>query len=637
MIEFAWLILVIPLIALIAALFLGHKISENGWYFAAVAVGISMLISLVIFAKVYAGETYASSMQWFLTFNVGIVVDSLSATMLLIVSFISTLVLIYSVGYMRGEKGLRRFYSGMLLFVLSMLAAVLADNLLQFFIFWELMGFCSYLLIGFYFDKKWAAAAAKKAFMVTRIGDVFLLLGILFLYKSVGSFEYSTIINAVQSGAVDPTTITIAALCIFGGVMGKSAQFPLHVWLPDAMAGPTPVSALIHAATMVKAGLYLIARLYPLFEASSVALSVMALVGAFTALFAASMAITSNDIKQILAYSTISQLAFIVAAFGVMGYVPAMFHLMNHAFFKALLFLGAGSVIHAVHSNNIWDMGGLFKKMPVTGLAMLIATLSIAGIPPLSGFWSKDEILVKAMENNSLVFAVLIVTALMTAFYMFRMFFVVFCGKPRWPQGSHPHESPVTMTLPLVFLAILAATSGFFGSALGSILVPDFHIAFHGYLVIVISISVAVSGTVLAYLIYNRNLINPEQLIRVFPGVHRTLSNRYYIDSVYDDFATKVVTGHIARTSYWFDLKIIDGIVDGLSKIATRLARFSQKFDHVVIDGFIRSLSESFIFAGSNLRKMAVGKAQSYLAWQIAGLIVLILIFIYIGGGDGAR
>src|SRR5438093_10710107 len=436
-------------------------------------------MSLAIIGKFVGehGATHAReiSARWFPLgganqLSIGMKIDGLTAVMFVVVTIVSLLVQIYSIGYMKGEARYTWFFAALSLFTGSMLTLVIANNLLMLLIGWELVGICSYLLIGHYWEEKANSSAAIKAFITTKTGDIPFLIGIFVLFSGTHTFKISEIYTVVASGKVSHLTLTAAAILLFGGAIGKSGQFPLHVWLPDAMAGPTPVSALIHAATMVTAGVFRVARLFPVFAASPEALNEVALIGAFTMLFAALIAMVQEDIKRVLAYSTVSQLAYMMAALGVGAREAAVFHLFTHAFFKALLFLGAGSVIHATHSNSMRDMGGLRKAMPVTYGTFLIATLALAGIPPLAGFWSKDEILTEAFRAGQhgpthavgyIVYAFGAVTAFLTAFYMMRALQMTFMGKYR--GTAHPHESPPLMTGPLVILGALSAVAGFVG------------------------------------------------------------------------------------------------------------------------------------------------------------------------------
>ncbi|HET9870141.1 MAG TPA: NADH-quinone oxidoreductase subunit L, partial [bacterium] len=473
MIQHAWLIPALPALCfvLIALFTRRSRALSAGISIGAMAACLAM--AAVIFLRLAAldpsARTFTLNWPWLAVppwqADFGVLIDPLSVNMLLVVTLVSLLVQVYSLGYLKDDERFSTYYSYLSLFTASMLLLVLSTNFLQIFVGWELVGVSSYLLVGFWYFKPEAAEAAKKAFVVNRIGDVGFLMGVATIGMTFGSFDFFQVQGMVAQGLADGTYragyIAGIALLLFCGAVGKSAQFPLHVWLPDAMEGPTPVSALIHAATMVAAGVYMVARTFPLFSADPMALSVVAYVGGFTAFFAASIALAQDDIKRILAYSTLSQLGYMMLALGSGGFTAGMFHLTTHACFKALLFLGAGSVIHAVHSNDIWKMGGLAKPMRVTTATFLVAALAISGIPPLAGFWSKDEIFL-AVRDSTLpghggLLALAVLTAFLTAFYMFRLFFVVFTGASR---GGHPHESPSVMTAPLLVLAFLSITVG---------------------------------------------------------------------------------------------------------------------------------------------------------------------------------
>ena len=434
----------IPLFPLLSFLFLlifGKRLKEASSYIASLLALASFVYTLLVLFDRFTAPTYKAEATWLeigsIQLTVGFEVNQLNALMLVIVSLVSLLVHIYSAGYMKGDDRVSVYYAYLGLFTFAMLGLVLSPNLLQTYMFWELVGLGSFLLIGFYFYKEEAKEAAKKAFIMTRIGDIGLLVGMILLFWQVGSFEYDAIFQAIDDGVLSSGIITLTAILIFIGAVGKSGQFPLHSWLPDAMEGPTPVSALIHAATMVAAGVYLVATVYPLFLASEAALMTIAVVGAVTAIFAASIALVQKDIKRVLAYSTISQLGYMMLALGSAGYVAGVFHLTTHAFFKALLFLAAGSVIHAVHTQELEKMGGLWKKLRVTGPLFLIGTLAISGVPLLSGFFSKDEILIATWEaGHPVLFTLAVITAFLTAFYMFRLFFMIFSGEARGNRGG---------------------------------------------------------------------------------------------------------------------------------------------------------------------------------------------------------
>src|SRR5438309_9848015 len=484
MLQVAWLIPLLPFIAFWVILFRGRRLPGEGAYVAIGTLGLSGLLSLVILGQVMFGGRYQATMVWAMMGDrplaVGYAVDPLTAVMLFVVTVVGSLIFIYSVGYMHGDPRYPRFFAYLSLFAASMLLLVLANNFLVLYAGWELVGLCSYLLIGFWFERPAAARASMKAFVTTRVGDFFMFLGILLLFFTVGSLQFETVFAAVRAGSLAGPVLTLAAILVFGGAVGKSAQIPLHVWLPDAMEGPTPVSALIHAATMVAAGVYLVARTYPLFLLSQghQALPFVAYVGGFTALFAATMGVVEDDIKRVLAYSTVSQLGYMFMGLGVLTYSAGMFHLLTHASLKALLFLGAGSVIHVVATNNMKEMGGLARAMPVTFWTFLVATLALTGIPPFSGFFSKDAILMAAYTHDKVLWGLGTLGAFVTALYMGRLIWYTFAGPFRGgapaPGGSgagtpsggghtggHLHESPAVMTVPLVILAAGSIALGF--------------------------------------------------------------------------------------------------------------------------------------------------------------------------------
>ena len=512
-----------------------------------------------------------------LHFDLGILLDPISVMMLVVISTVSLMVHLYSFGYMKGEKGFQRYYAFLSLFTMSMLGLVVATNIFQMYLFWELVGVSSYLLIGFYYTKPSAVAASKKAFIVTRFADLGFLIGILLYGYYGGTFAFTPDSMTLLTGGA--AMLPLALGLMFVGGAGKSAMFPLHIWLPDAMEGPTPVSALIHAATMVVAGVYLVARMFPLFIAyAPQVLEVIGWVGAFTAFFAASIACVQTDIKRVLAFSTISQIGFMIVALGVctdmnpheggLGYMASMFHLFTHAMFKALLFLGAGSIIHAVHSNEMSAMGGLRKYMPVTHITFLIACLAIAGIPPFSGFFSKDEILAACFHYSPVMGWVMTVIAAMTAFYMFRLYYGIFWGKENKELHAHhtPHESPLAMTFPLIFLAAVTSVAGFipFGT-----LVSSNGEAYHIHLdatVAVTSVLIAILSIVIATWMYARSS-QPvaDKLGKRFKGLHTAASHRFYIDEVYQFVTHKIIFRCISTPIAWFDRHVVDGFFDFLA------------------------------------------------------------------------
>ena len=624
MLVYFWLIPLPVLATLLLTLAFGKQLGLKSAWLGICGTVASFVLAVACAPAVFGGEVASLSFTWFGDLQFGFLLDKLSLLLLLLVSFLATLILLYAYGYMEHESGLLRFFAEVQLFVFSMLSVVLANNLLQAFIFWEIMGLCSYLLIGFWFFKPSAAAAAKKAFLVTRVGDVVMLVGIILLFDMFGSVEYSVMLSQAAAGSYDPFWLTIATLCIFGGVIGKSAQFPLHVWLPDAMEGPTPVSALIHAATMVKAGIYLCARLFPLFLLTPKTTDFMLVIGTVTALGTALMAVVNRDFKRILAFSTLSQLGFMVVALGSLNYVAAVLHLINHAFFKALLFMGAGSAIHGTGTNDIYEMGGLLKYQKVTGLTILCATVSIAGLPPFAGFWSKDEILLAAYEAAPPVFWLLALTSFLTAFYMFRLFFVVFCGPKR--GDYHGHESSLPMIAPLVVLAFFALGSGALTKPVTVLLTGHAHEA-STHFPMIISIVAVVLGIGLSAAVYFFNIFSAEKVAQTCGPLHKLLLNRYYIDRLYE------------KISYWFavrfaeladviDKYVIDGLVNLLATLNIWLADFCRWFDYNVVDGLVRGFCFVVGGFGGYMRRYASGGSQGYLALVLAGVFVLLLVAI---------
>jgi len=603
----------LPLLAflLIAAFALQPKAERAAPAFIISALLGSLLLSIQAFASTAGKRPFSISLPWLsvgsITLHVGVLLDHLSGVMLIVVSAVSLLVQIYSIGYMRGEIGYGRYFAYMSLFCGSMLGLVISDNLVQTYIFWELVGICSYLLIGFWYRRPAAAAAAKKAFVVTRFGDLGFLTALLILsFQRHQVFGFDQLQHLVTAGRIAPAVVTAVALLIFSGAVGKSAQFPLHIWLPDAMEGPTPVSALIHAATMVAAGVYLVARAYFFFTPP--ALFVVALIGALTCFLAATMGVAENDIKRVLAYSTISQLGLMMLGLGVGGYAAGVFHLTTHAFFKALLFLTAGSVIHAVHANNIWQMGGLGRRMPITALTCLVGALALAGVFPLSGFWSKDEILTATwfsrLPGHSLFFLAALGGVVLTAFYMFRLWFVTFTGEPRTDEAAHAHESPLVMTLPLLAFALLAAVAGGLKAR-----VPWTAVGFAELLhlegqrevvspvVIALSLLAAFAGIGLAWAAYRAGLVSSAAFNSRFPAVYQLLKNAWYFNRGWELFATRVVIAGSSLAA-WFDRHIVNGMVDGvawLSGWASRRLRVTQTgqlqfYALVLIAGLIAGL-----------------------------------------------
>lgn len=624
--QWAWLIPALPFLSFLLIAFVTKRSKGLSSTVSILAILASLGLAIAIgLGVIQSGAEIVEhpaivNVNWLnivgLKINFGTVIDPLSSMMLFVVTLVASMVQIYSLGYMRGDEGWSRYYCYQSLFAASMLGMVLATNLLQLFIFWELVGLCSYLLIGFWFFKVSAREAAKKAFMTTRVGDFGLLLGMLFLYTKFGTLDFVGLSVAMNTNLQDIAVVgtvsyvTVMAFLVFLGPIGKSGQFPLHVWLPDAMEGPTPVSALIHAATMVVAGVYLVARMYFLFDhASPAALQFIAGLGAFTAIFAASIAIAQDDIKRILAYSTLSQLGYMMFALGVGSLTASMFHLMTHAFFKALMFLGAGSVIYAMHhKQDIWDMGGLWKKMPITGTTFFIGVLAISGVPPFAGFWSKDEILANALHNgHPIIYAVGLFTAFLTAFYMCRLFFVVFMGPEK--AENHPQESPWSMTIPLMILAFFSVFGGF-------VALPEHNFAFYihygefeheaiAWGLAGISVVAGLLGIGLAYAIYVTKAISAENVVARFPGVYKLLKNKYYIDELYLWIIHNIMDG-LGKVLYWFDIYIVDGVVNVLALITRG--------------------------SGKVLRRTNTGQLQTYAMVFFVAVVVIFMVFAF---GEG--
>ncbi len=608
-----YLVAFMPLLAFVLIISLTKKFRLTSAIISISAIFVSFILSgIILFLRVSdtnPHNTIEYNLPWLylgnLNLNFGILINNLTAIMLIVVTTVSLLVQIYSIGYMHGDEGFSRFFAFISLFSFSMLGIVISNNLLQLYIFWELVGLCSYLLIGFWYHKPEAADAAKKAFVVTRFGDFGFLLGILILTYNAGTFNFLAIEHYLKVGNIDSGTLTIIILLLFCGAVGKSGQFPLHVWLPDAMEGPTPVSALIHAATMVAAGVFMVARLFDIFSLSPDALNMIAYIGGFTALFSATIALTQDDIKRVLAYSTLSQLGYMMLALGVSGYTAGMFHLYTHAFFKALLFLCAGSVIHAMHTNNIWEMGGLHKKMPVTSITFFIAALAISGIFPLSGFWSKDEILVNVYDSGKkILYYAAVLTAFLTAFYMFRLYFVTFTGDLK---DEHAHESPKVMTVPLILLALLSVVSGFVGIPGAEKSIYNFlfsgehpHEVSMNMKIAVSSNLVALSGIVLAFIIYGVKIIKPETMKKITGPLYAISKNKYFIDEIYLFLIRKIFIS-ITEFVKWFDRHIVDGIVN----LIAFLCRWT----------------------GAKLRLTINGDLQNYALIIFSGFVLVVIIF----------
>lgn len=634
--KFIPLIPLLPLAAFVINILFGKRVKTMAaWISIGTSVG-SALIALPIIGQVLHGHVFEKSVLWLSVgethLQFGYFIDPIAAVLLSVVTLVGTLIQIYAAGYMAEEKRFSRFFAIVSLFMAAMLTVVIANHFVLFFMAWEVMGLCSYLLIGFYQEKHSAADASLKAFLTTRIGDIGFFIGILFVFSLLGTLEFSKLPElAAQGHALLP----VAALFLFCGTIGKSAQFPLHVWLPDAMEGPTPVSALIHAATMVAAGVYLLARSSAIFMTIPNVLPVVATIGGITAFMAACIAMTATDIKKVLAYSTISQLGFMVVAFGAGQPNVSIFHLMTHAWFKALLFLGAGSVIHGAHTQDLRQMGGLFKSMKHTASTFLIGSLAIAGVPPLSGFWSKDEILAAVYTSgNPFLFGLLVLTALMTAFYMFRLVFLAFFGTPRDSHG-HAHESPALMTGPLWVLAAGSALLGLPGS-------PFMHNAFqtflqggHGHaeahtmnpVVVAFSLTAGLGGILLAAIFYLKNPKLPGLMVSKFQFLHKLASQKFYFDEIYS--ACFVRPFHaIGRKLFRFDETVVDGVVNQTGIQTLRLSALKQWIDQYLVDGFVNFVGYFTQWMSAMVRRIQTGLIQHYLLILLSGTLALIFFYI---------
>lgn len=639
-------ILLVPLVPLITFVILGlfgkryfnHTAGIIGTGALLVSTVVSIMIAYQYFFVDGATDGVYQKLQvlkftWLqfspsLSIDMGFLLDPISVMMIVVVSFVSLMVHIFSLGYMKGEERFATYYAFLSLFTFSMLGLVLSTNIFQIYIFWELVGVSSYLLIGYYFQKPSAVAASKKAFIVTRFADLGFLIGILILGFYAGTLDFGVLIdrltatqspeflNITTASFMGISALTWALTLVFIGGAGKSAMFPLHIWLPDAMEGPTPVSALIHAATMVVAGVYLVARLFPIFVMDPIALEIVTWVGVTSAVIAAVIASTQTDIKRVLAYSTMSQIGYMMFALGVsgygneagLGYTASMFHLFTHAFFKSLLFLCAGAVIHFIHSNDMRDMGGLRKLMPLTHIAFLIACLAIAGIPPFSGFFSKEEILLAAYNSNMVVYAVALFTAALTAFYMFRLYFSIFWNatSPRQQiaEGeTHHGEGSFSMKLPLVILAVLSVITGLipfglFVSSDGGPFAAHFNIMFS-----IAPVGLALLAILIAANLYKKENNKPERIASAFGGIYKAAVSKFYIDEIYLFVTKKILFNLIGRPAAWFDKNIVDGFVNGTANVTA---------------------STSHLIKG-----VQSGKVQNYAIYFFGGVIALAALFIY--------
>jgi NADH-quinone oxidoreductase subunit L len=626
---------VLPALVFFVLALFGRLLRENAQYVAILGVTVSLVFS--VFALLFVagiipggGQPIEFSKNWIDlgeggSFPVGVYIDGLAAVMLVVVCFVSLMIQLYSGGFMEGDRRFAWYYAVLNLFTASMLGLVLAPNFIELYVCWELVGLCSYLLIGHWYEKPSAREAALKAFIVTRIGDAALFIAIIIFWRATGTTSFDGISEAAQAGFFGGSLFTAAVVLVFLGAVGKSAQFPLHVWLPDAMEGPTPVSALIHAATMVAAGVYLVARTYDIFVQSETAMLVVAYIGGFTALMAATMALVKKDIKRVIAYSTVSQLGYMMLGLGIGSYTAGFFHLYNHAFFKALLFLCAGSIIHSIDSYNLFDMGGLRRKMPLTFWTMVIAGLSLSGIFPFSGFWSKDAIIAATIDEHYYVlFAMAILTVFLTAFYIFRAIFLAFTGEPRTERAREAAESPGIMTGPMVILAFLSVVSGWVGIPPGfGLPIKDYFAGFvapsefakktlalephafnFGYAAG--SVIVGLAGIALAYTLYVSKPERAAALSRRFSGLYTFLDKGWYFDALYGATFVRAAMG---------------------------LGRLAREFDREVPIGWLTGgVGRSVSRAGELLRRLQSGGAQNYALF----ILVSVLVFGVIVGGQYA-
>ncbi len=669
--DYIWLIPLLPVLGAAFQLFFGRKVSNRVVSLVSVGLpGISLAWALGCFLALLGlpGETFSKVLYtwWpagdfllsngthgYFNVHVGFLLDPLSAVMMLVVTGVGFIIHVYSIGYMAHEGGYYRFFGYMNLFMFSMLVLVLSDNYLMMFVGWEGVGLCSYLLIGFFFLRRSAADAGKKAFVVNRIGDAGFLLGLMLITVTFGSLNFQDVTAGARSGrfGVGDAVITVICVLLFVGATGKSAQMPLYVWLPDAMEGPTPVSALIHAATMVTAGVYMVARSNALFVLAPTAMALVAGIGAITAIWAASIGLVQNDIKRVLAYSTVSQLGYMFLACGVGAFAAGIFHLMTHAFFKALLFLGAGSVIHALSGEqDMRKMGGVWQKIPITAWTMLAATLAISGAPFLSGFFSKDEILWQSFASfygSMLLWGIGVITAGLTAFYMFRLFFMTFAGPSRVPPEveHHVHESPPVMTGPLVALAAGAVAAGWIGwpkvlggsnrfeGFLESVFAnPAFHAgAEHTWRLefglMLLSVAVAAVGFLIAWQFYIRKPEVPERLAATASLPYQVLLNKYFVDELYDALIVNR-TKDLGNALAAFDLGVVDGGVNGVGWTTRLTAEVSRLWDLYVIDGFVNLVAFITKLLSYPVRVVQTGFVQTY-AWLIV-LGVLLFMGYYL-------
>ena len=638
---------VLPALVFVVLALFGRYLGENAQYVAILGVTVSLVFSaFALYYVASSGVPIEFSVSWIDlgpggSFSMGVFIDSLAAVMLVVVCFVSLMIQLYSGGFMEGDKRFAWYYAQLNLFTASMLGLVLAPNFIELYIFWELVGLCSYLLIGHWFERPAARDAAQKAFIVTRVGDAALFVAIIIFWAKTGTTSFDGISEAAQAGFIGGSLFTVAVVLVFAGAVGKSAQFPLHVWLPDAMEGPTPVSALIHAATMVAAGVYLVARTYDIFVQSETAMLTVAYIGGFTALMAATMALVKKDIKRVIAYSTVSQLGYMMLGLGIGQYTVGFFHLYNHAFFKALLFLCAGSIIYAMNSYNLVEMGGLRRRMPLTFWTMAIAGLSLSGIFPLSGFFSKDAIVAASFEEHYYVlFGMAYLTVFLTAFYIFRAIFMAFSGEPRTEMAREAVESPGIMTGPMVILAFFSVASGWVGIPEGSgIPIRDYFAAFvvpsefsretlglephaFSFLLAAATEVAALAGIGLAYVLYARRPELAASLARTYSGLHTFLDKGWYFDALY---GATFVRGakFLGRLTREFDRRALGGLVGGVGGGVSRTGEFLRRLQTGGVQNYALFILLSVLALG-----VIVGAQYAFLMVLVLALITITAVAV---------
>jgi NADH-quinone oxidoreductase subunit L len=668
MAKLIWIVPLFPLLgAVVNGLWGRRYIRDKAHIPAIVFTALSLFFALLVIGDIVADPraTQVVLFDWMvagpLSVQMGFLADPLSAMMLLVVTGVGFLIHIYSIGYMHGDPGYYRFFAYLNLFMFFMLVLITGNNYLVMFVGWEGVGLSSYLLIGFWFERKSAADAGKKAFVVNRVGDAGFLLGVFLMYTTFDTFTYLDIFQ--RAPEVSTAILTAITLCLFVGAMGKSAQIPLYVWLPDAMEGPTPVSALIHAATMVTAGVYMVVRSHVLYQLAPISAEFVAIIGGLTAIFAASIGLVQNDIKRVLAYSTVSQLGYMFLGAGVGGFIGAIFHLVTHAFFKGLLFLASGSVIHALGGEqDMRKMGGLGPHLPITSRVFFVGAIAIAGIPPFAGFWSKDGILADAFKSGHfLLWFIGVVGAFMTAFYMFRLIYMTFYGTSRVDHEvlHHVHESPPIMTVPLIILALLSVVGGlilgvppehgwihrFLGAVVGHGVIHTASgvaeaasmVEAHGgggayhaldVLLMIISVMVGVLGWGLAWFMYTKRTDIPDRLAEKYMGVYEILLNKYWVDELYEFVFVRGAKA-LANVFWGFDERVVDGAVNGASHLIIQGSEESGRFDLQTIDGSVNGLSVVIQFGARAFRLLQTGFVQNYVLAMVLGLFVIVTAYVF--------